>query len=67
MRLDTLRILGLMICTDQSKLLIQLETPKSSAEISNKVMQNLVLLATIFSHLAIDDKHRNMYLEHVNY
>lgn len=38
MRLDTLRILGLMICTEQSKLLIQLKSPESTVEIASKVM-----------------------------
>lgn len=37
------------------------------AQVVPVVLQNFVLLATIFSHLGIDDKHRNMYLEHVNY
>lgn len=64
MRLDTLRILGLIICTRQSEILIQLGT---TPELVAELQSNYVSLALVFQSLSLDDKHRNMYLHHVEY
>jgi len=66
MRLDTLRILGLIICTKQSENLILLSHGPNN-ELVEQIQASYLNLAVVFQSIPLYDMHRNTYLNHLEY